>query len=401
MPVSKKASTLIQRLPRPGRSADFAGCAARAVSQAFAGTGCAALALGEICQKIADQCIDRGLLKRRNDSNFVEQIPFKGEREILLAQVELHKTCATQDPCNALRGRFNLKCENAVGFLEAEQAFSYADPAHTEMIRLTEPFGTYAPSGTAATLIGLARRTPLGRGKARKMLYKRLMAADQDAFDVEVRGVNMRLYPKTNAVEAKLLLRPGAYCRKELAFIERALTADMGFVDIGANVGAFAVQVAARTGVQTLAFEPNPAAFERLKTNAVLNPEAQIALDARALSRMRSTVTFRSVDNDLGLSGIDLDHREGSEVAVETLPLVEALEEHGFDLPWGLKIDVEGHEDEVLQPFFETAPREAWPRFAIIEAIERDGVPDVLEIMKKSGYEEALRTRANIGLRLT
>ncbi len=266
---------------------------------------------------------------------------------------------------------------------------------------MTEPFGTHAPRGAAATLISLARRTPLGRGKARKMLYKRLMAVEQGAFDVLVRGVNMRLFPKTNAVEAKLLLRPSAYCRKELAFIEASLTPDMGFVDIGANVGAFSVQIATRTGVKTLAFEPNPAAFKRLKTNAALNPEAQIALDTRALSRTRSTVTFRSVDDDLGLSGIDLDHRAGSEVTVETLPLHEALQEHGFDLPWGLKIDVEGHEDEVLQPFFEQAPREGWPRFAIIEAIERDGVPDVLETMKKSGYEEALRTRANIGLRLT
>lgn len=265
---------------------------------------------------------------------------------------------------------------------------------------MTEPFGTHAPDTGAARLIALSRRTPFGRGKARKLLYKRLVAMAQDQYDVDVRGVNMRLHPKTNTVESKLVLRPDAYCPQEMAFLEKTLKGGMDFVDIGANIGAFAVQVAVRTGARTLAFEPNPTARARLTANAALNPKAKITIDPRALSDKRETVQFRSVDSDLKVSGFDLTRYEGTTIEVETVPLIEALDEHGFTSDWGLKIDVEGHEDTVLEPFFANAPKPRWPRFVIIEAIKREGLPGVLQTMKSLGYTEAFRNRANMGLML-
>ena len=263
---------------------------------------------------------------------------------------------------------------------------------------VTKPFGTFAPTGAAARLIKVARKTPMGRGKARKILYRRLIAMDQDVYDMDVRGVNMRLHPKTNTVESKLVLRPDAYCPEEMRFLEKTLTGKLDFVDIGANIGAFAVQVATRTGARTLAFEPNPTSRARLSENAAINPQADITIDPRALSDKRETVQFRSVDTDLKVSGFDLERYDGTTIDVETVPLIEALDEHGFINGWGMKIDVEGHEDAVLDPFFATASQDRWPRFVIIEAIEREGLPGVLQTMKSLGYTEAFRNRANMGL---
>lgn len=263
---------------------------------------------------------------------------------------------------------------------------------------MTEPFGTYAPQGSAKRLIALSRWTPLGRGKARRVLYNRLVTLPQDRYDVTVRGVNMRLHPKTNTVESKLVLRPDAYCPQEMKFLEQTLGAGIDFVDIGANIGAFAVQVAARTGVRTLAFEPNPTARARLAENAEFNPSANLTIDPRALSDRRETVQFKSVDSDLKVSGFDLERYDGTTIDVETVPLIDALDEHGFEAKWGLKIDVEGHEDTVLEPFFANAPKARWPRFVVIEAIKREGLPDVLQTMKSLGYTETFRNRANMGL---
>ncbi len=40
----------------------------------------------------------------------------------------------------------------------------------------------------------------------------------------------------------------------------------------------------------------------------------------------------------------------------------------GFERIDAMKMDIEGFEDRVLPPFFETAPRSLWPRLLILEA---------------------------------
>ncbi len=53
-----------------------------------------------------------------------------------------------------------------------------------------------------------------------------------------------------------------------------------------------------------------------------------------------------------------------------------------------IKIDVEGFEDRVLVPFFESAPESLWPRIVIIEHI----MPDIwqtncIDLLTSRGYQ--------------
>jgi len=260
-------------------------------------------------------------------------------------------------------------------------------------------FGSHAPKGQAKLLIHMSRSSLLGRGLVRKFFLRRLLSLPQDVYDLEVRGVKMRLHVKTNSVESKLALKPEAYCPEEFGFMKRMFSGgEMDFVDIGANIGAFSLPVAAAMGVRTLAIEPNPAAYQRLRENAQFNPGCNLAIDVRALRSERGVATFYSFDDDLKLSGIDVSRPGGRPFEVETIPLLDLLDEHGFTRPYGMKIDVEGHEDEILKPFFESVAHERWPKFMIIEAIPRQGLADVIGWMKEHGYQEAFHNRANMGL---
>src|SRR5690606_41128516 len=107
------------------------------------------------------------------------------------------------------------------------------------------PFGDYAPKGWRKALIDFVRATPvLRRGSFRPHWIKVLGAGP---FDVEREGVKYRLHLDNNPIEWGILLMPG-YEGPERAFLAQGLKAGDTFVDIGANVGIYALTLAAKVG---------------------------------------------------------------------------------------------------------------------------------------------------------
>ncbi len=263
------------------------------------------------------------------------------------------------------------------------------------------PHGAFALHGALQQLVALTRHTVAGRGHLRKLAIKVVINQRQDAFDVEVRGLKMRLFPKDNSVESKLLLRPDKYCAIELAQLEKALGDDAAFVDIGANIGAFTLPLAAKSGRQVIAVEPNPRAADRLAFNLAANGLTGVVLDRQAISDRREVTEFTADDTDIKLSGISAPHADGPRISVQAKPLIDLYEEHGITGPSVLKIDIEGHENKALLPFFDAMPRTRWPRFVVIEAIEREGFPTCIEVMRGLGYKDVFKTSANLALTLT
>ena len=58
-----------------------------------------------------------------------------------------------------------------------------------------------------------------------------------------------------------------------------------------------------------------------------------------------------------------------------------------------LKVDVEGREAEVIQPYLSDLPRAAWPRHLIVELKGRRGALE--EWITARGYVRVLRTKLN------
>jgi FkbM family methyltransferase len=140
------------------------------------------------------------------------------------------------------------------------------------------------------------------------------------------------------------------------------LTHDEGlFLDIGANTGLYSLIAAAvaRT-VSVVAFEPMADITAKLQRNVQLNEgfSARVTVMTQALSRGAGTMKFYETRNDKGYlstsSSFELAHAKSigdpfssSDVAVTTLDAWAA--EHGIDRATMIKIDVEGHEQGVLE----------------------------------------------------
>jgi FkbM family methyltransferase len=116
----------------------------------------------------------------------------------------------------------------------------------------------------------------------------------------------MRLHPRGNACETRILILPHLFDRYELRVLSRALNPRAVFIDIGANVGIYAIYAAlhAGPGARIIAVEPHPLALERLRCNVRLNQLTNIAIEPMALNDRSGTVTFRPNRRNIGNSTI-------------------------------------------------------------------------------------------------
>jgi len=133
---------------------------------------------------------------------------------------------------------------------------------------------------------------------------------------------------------------------EEMAFLLHFLRPEDLFVDVGANVGSYTVLASAVVGAHVIAFEPVEASLAALRHNVLLN-DTSARVDARqiALSDRGATVyvtTQSGAANRIVRPG-DPQRLGRQSVPAHTLDGELA----GLD-PALLKIDVEGHESEVL-----------------------------------------------------
>jgi len=237
-----------------------------------------------------------------------------------------------------------------------------------------------------------------GRGTAKKLLEHiwRRRCGDQPV-DVVVRGVKYRLDFRDNTPARKVLFG-SLYDARELKYLRQANRSGGVFVDIGANIGYYTLDLASH-GARVIAIEPNPIAYARLQFNIEANDldETVAALPYCVAEPGQHKLTFRG---SLGTGSLIALHGEGTEVMVKGETLLNILTEQRVDRVASLKIDIEGTEDRALVPFFETAPQSLWPRCAVVEHSNRSvWKTDLLELMIDSGYEVICRKRANTILR--
>lgn len=125
------------------------------------------------------------------------------------------------------------------------------------------------------------------------------------------------------------------------------------FLDVGANIGAYALFATLIPTVErVVAFEANPETIDELKANIALNGLA-IEVQGKAVSSAPGTVSFGVVSKfsgansvvDTSIHGQTAFHKE---VTVEAITLDQMFPEP-IGRPVALKIDVEGHEAQVLE----------------------------------------------------
>jgi FkbM family methyltransferase len=259
------------------------------------------------------------------------------------------------------------------------------------------PFGAFAPNAAQAVVISLANRTRLKRGAFRPMLSRLTNLFRAGPVDVPYQGASFRFYHQASATERGALFNPD-YNREELDFLRAHLPAGGVFVDVGANVGTYALPLAQAvgTGGKVIAVEPHPVTHARLAFNRAASRLAQVTLVAAAAGSDDGELLIETDGDNLGASHVVMGAASASAIKVRSRTLQHILGDAGASKVDALKIDVEGFEDRVLTPFFKQAPQALWPGAVVIEHLSRhEWQDDCIADMLAKGYKQADKTRSN------
>lgn len=280
------------------------------------------------------------------------------------------------------------------------------DEGEGERMNESRPFGTYTPTGFAQWAIERTRRMPPGWVTRRLALMLRHLAIPAlrgAPVDTEAFGARMRLYPYNNVCEKKALFTPQFFDPKEFGILREAITDGFTFVDVGANVGAYSLFVAALAGPKAhiLAVEPQPDVFERLTYNIRQNPFGTVKAVACALADKTGELTLFIDPRNRGESSVKIvGPTEGGSIRVPAVTLLDLLTEEGFSRLDAIKLDVEGAEDLILDPFLRDAPASLRPRLIIVEDGRGAWQIDLPAILASHGYNLIAQTKLNLVFRL-
>jgi FkbM family methyltransferase len=240
----------------------------------------------------------------------------------------------------------------------------------------------------ASTLAYISRNSPLGRGWVRRQLIK---LAEKSAS-----GPILTTFRGTTIIVPLGGYKPvfaRSYDFEELDFLLEFLKhPDSVFVDIGANIGVYSQWLAARmsTNAKIIAIEPSEFVLNLKENLALLPCKPEISIFNCAISNKDRWISFEGGRV-----------REVCQQVVRARTLASVIREAGCDQVSALKIDVEGHEDQALVPFFQQEPRKLWPTAIVMEHVHsNEWRCDVVGVLVEKGYRVVGRTRSNVLLSL-
>ncbi|WP_311274728.1 FkbM family methyltransferase [Methylobacterium sp. WCS2018Hpa-22] len=265
------------------------------------------------------------------------------------------------------------------------------------------PFGTHAPKGLVARItkrtVNLSGKSWAGRRLGFLLRRLAITMLQGQPLDVERFGARMRLHPYNNNCEKKVLFTPQFFDPEERALLESRLQPGCTFLDIGANIGAYALSVAAFAGprARILAVEPQPDIFDRLTYNIAQNPFGTVKAVACAVADKAGELTLFVDPRNRGESSLKIvGTNEGAQIRVPAVTLLGLAQGEGITRIDAIKLDVEGAEDLILEPFFREAPVSLHPRLLLIEDGTAQWQINLVGLLESRGYRQIARTRLNL-----
>lgn len=191
------------------------------------------------------------------------------------------------------------------------------------------------------------------RFKQERVFLLRNQLLSNRPIRVKVGGVSFLMIPK--GAEAAANWSGSRFERREIAFILQVLQSGMTFLDIGANVGIYAIAAAKKDpNVKVYAFEPCGWTFQVLEENIRLNALSNVAAIRTALGdRIGKVVLQVNAPGKDGLNTIGRpSHPDCQIIAQETVPMTTLdafIQSHSVSRVDVMKVDVEGAELMVLR----------------------------------------------------
>jgi FkbM family methyltransferase len=159
--------------------------------------------------------------------------------------------------------------------------------------------------------------------------------------------------PRLDSITTYVLLEQETWFEKELNFLRHWLKPGMTAIDVGANLGVYALRMARWIGPEgrVFAYEPGSEARALLEESRGINGAANLEILALALSdREREGRLLWGGSSELNALG---DGGKGEAVTITSLDIEN--DKRGWRPPDFIKIDAEGEEERILsggQEFF-------------------------------------------------
>ncbi len=272
-----------------------------------------------------------------------------------------------------------------------------------EMTSEPAGYGQFAPTGLIRALIASTRRCDASWAGKRVAFFLRGLAVrllGGKPVDIEAMGARMRLSPYNNVCEKRILFTPQYFDPVERALLASRITPDFVFLDIGANIGGYSLFVAANAGprARIISIEPQPEVFERLIYNIRLNDFYTVKALNCAVADLNGDITLFVAAGNKGETSMRIVNADsaGQQISVPSKTLLSIIDEERFERIDAIKLDVEGAEDLVLEPFFREAPEHLRPKLVLMEFSHDRWAADLGRILGECGYSEVMRTRTNV-----
>lgn len=201
----------------------------------------------------------------------------------------------------------------------------------------------------------LSRRTPYFRGKWRiidKLFHHWIKHRDWSQT-VAISPVLQMRCNLWDEIQHDIWWCGDSYEFRESRFLKRLLQPGMVFLDVGANVGYYSLLAATRIapGGAVHAFEPVAAQHAALCANLRLNHLEHVTVNRLIVSETRGTMEIHIGDHDnSGVASVGIAGSGNSKTeTVDAISLDDYIREQRLPKVDVVKIDVEGHEPNVLR----------------------------------------------------
>lgn len=168
-------------------------------------------------------------------------------------------------------------------------------------------------------------------------------------FPVEVSFSHSRIWVERPSGAAALVNSMGVYDYNNMNLVRIILERGGGILfDVGANIGTYSLYASETPHAHVVAFEPNPRTYQALMRNLRLNNRDMVQALPIGLSDKIGTRRMTGQGDPSKSRILNPDEVDADAILVNCTTLDAVCEELGA-WPTVIKIDVEGHEQEVLK----------------------------------------------------
>lgn len=184
----------------------------------------------------------------------------------------------------------------------------------------------------------------------------------------------------------------GVHEKNSTAEVKRIITPGMKILEVGANIGYYALletRLAGSTG-HLYAMEPSPFNFSLLERNLKLNGLANYNLYQTAAGSQKGIAKFLLSGRSNLSTFIEREDLTGEEVDVSVITLDDFLADKQVDF---IRMDVEGYELEILKGARAALAKDPKPKFFFIEVHsellhkKQSSAKEIIILLKEYGYE--------------